>query len=437
MKRRRLPLLAAFALALAAIPACLAPTDSDPATDRPLDPDFEELYRVGVMEGESWEMLGRVARVAFDQRGRLYVFDTTGGFLSSGLRVLVFDDSGGFLHEFGESGEGPGEFNRPSQTLVMRDGTVVVGDVGARGYHIFDPEGNFVRTVLNDSGGTEGNTRTTTVSSTDLLPDPAGGAFWSVATGISMGGGRETPTSRPITRNLLGGEVLATEDVVEGWMPPRESGSGVSVSGAPADLAAMLSGMSRPANLEPRLLMGVLPDGNLIYSDSSAYVLKVASAETGEVLRRIGRPIHPLPVTEAVEEEYGAQRAERRAGGTGVPSGGMVVAGMSASSGANAPPGQQMSFAIPDPPFYPEIPVLRELFATWDGRIWTIRQGDDFFGDGPIDVLTAEGDYIGTYPVGETPMPDAFGPGGLAAFIELDEYDVASVVVRRLPESVR
>lgn len=34
-------------------------------------------------------------------------------------------------------------------------------------------------------------------------------------------------------------------------------------------------------------------------------------------------------------------------------------------------------------------------------------------------------------------MPDAFGPDGLAAFIELDEFDVPSVVVRRLPVEVR
>ena len=34
-------------------------------------------------------------------------------------------------------------------------------------------------------------------------------------------------------------------------------------------------------------------------------------------------------------------------------------------------------------------------------------------------------------------MPDAFGPDGMAAFIELDELGVASVVVRRLPEAVR
>lgn len=34
-------------------------------------------------------------------------------------------------------------------------------------------------------------------------------------------------------------------------------------------------------------------------------------------------------------------------------------------------------------------------------------------------------------------MPDAFGPNGLTAFIELNDLDVASVVVRRLPAPVR
>ena len=52
-------------------------------------------------------------------------------------------------------------------------------------------------------------------------------------------------------------------------------------------------------------------------------------------------------------------------------------------------------------------------------------------------MLTAEGDYVGTFPAGTTALPDAFGPDGLAAFIVLDEFDVATVVVRRLPAAVR
>ena len=66
-----------------------------------------------------------------------------------------------------------------------------------------------------------------------------------------------------------------------------------------------------------------------------------------------------------------------------------------------------------------------------------MRRSGELLEDGPIDVLTADGEYVGTYRTGATKMPDAFGPNGLAAFIEVDEFDVASVVVRRLPAAVR
>ena len=37
-----------------------------PGRDQPLDADFEEIFRVGVVEGEDWEMFANVASVAFD-----------------------------------------------------------------------------------------------------------------------------------------------------------------------------------------------------------------------------------------------------------------------------------------------------------------------------------------------------------------------------------
>ena len=101
------------------------------------------------------------------------------------------------------------------------------------------------------------------------------------------------------------------------------------------------------------------------------------------------------------------------------------------------PLSQLPSFTLADPPFYHEIPVLRSLSTTWDGRIWVMRRGDELIGDGPIDVMTAAGEYVGTYHSGATAMPDAFGPDGLAAFVELGEFDVSRVVVRRLPVEVR
>ena len=112
----------------------------------------------------------------------------------------------------------------------------------------------------------------------------------------------------------------------------------------------------------------------------------------------------------------------------------------SGGSGGGLPSGGfsgDFSISITDPPFYHEIPVVRRVSTTWDGTIWVVRQGDELLEDGPIDVVTASGDYVGTYRTGATKVPDAFGPDGVAAFIEFDDYDVASVVVRRLPAGVR
>ena len=388
-----------------------------PGRDQPLDADFEEVFRVGVMDGEPWEMFGGVRYVGFDESGNLYIVDGLGGDLASagdlegamrrfqamlnsdGLRVLVFDASGNFVREFGSGGEGPGEFKTPMGFAVMRDGTMVVMDFGHGAYQLFDANGEFLRMV-------RGRGRWST-----MLADPRGGGVFtgdiapltggstSARTFVSSDGTpSDPPTSRPVMRLDLGDEELQTDTVFEAWLPPRgdvDTNRPRNTSDARA-LSAALSGVSRPAIFEPRLLAGVLVDGGIVYSDSSAYALKITPPDAGEVARIIRRPLRPEPVTPAIKKEHEGNRR-----------------------------------------FYPEIPVLRSLSTTWEGRIWVLRRGDEPDSAGPIDVVTADGRYVGTFPTDATTMPDAFGPNGLAAFIELDEFDVASVVVRRLPGAVR
>lgn len=82
--------------------------------------------------------------------------------------------------------------------------------------------------------------------------------------------------------------------------------------------------------------------------------------------------------------------------------------------------------------FFDVVSMVRELGTSWDGEIWVQRHGDEPTDDqGPIDVLTMDGRYLGSYPAGALAMPDAFGPGGLVAFIERNELDAETVVVRR------
>ena len=52
-------------------------------------------------------------------------------------------------------------------------------------------------------------------------------------------------------------------------------------------------------------------------------------------------------------------------------------------------------------------------------------------------MLSADGGYAGTFAEGVAAMPIAFGPDGLAAFVETDELDVQTIVVKRLPQGVR
>lgn len=91
--------------------------------------------------------------------------------------------------------------------------------------------------------------------------------------------------------------------------------------------------------------------------------------------------------------------------------------------------------------FFSEIPVISEMRTSWEGRIWVRRQDMVGRGDGTaIDILTADGKYLGTYGKEDgviRGIPDAFGPKGMAAFVEIDELGVESIVVRRLHPLLR
>ncbi|MDE2979575.1 MAG: 6-bladed beta-propeller [Gemmatimonadota bacterium] len=412
------PIHCSVLMAVLAAPAGLRAQEIVEVTgrDQLIEPDFEEVFRVGVLEGETWEMFAQVTQVAFDAAGNLFVFDELG---SNEVRVLVFDPTGGFLREFGRSGEGPGEFNLPVGFAVLRDGTTVVRDLGHRAYQLFDATGQYLRMVhTSDAPGGVASSRA-------IHSDPRGGAVFAGGFGASIGlhggdGGAPAapPTSRPVTWVGLEGEIVETDTVVDGWLPPRGEpvkGMAENIRIGGGSLADALEQVGYPARFEPPLLVGVLPDGGIVHSDSSAYALKITPSGSREVTRIIRRPFEPEPVTPAIERDYEERLATR------------VESTRTSTS---------IRFAV-ERPFYHEIPVLHDLSTTWEGRIWVQRRGEHPERGGPIDVVTPDGEYVGTYSAEATAMPDAFGPDGLAAFIELDEFDVASVVVRRLPTEVR
>jgi hypothetical protein len=86
-------------------------------------------------------------------------------------------------------------------------------------------------------------------------------------------------------------------------------------------------------------------------------------------------------------------------------------------------------------PFGDRIPAVQRLSADPRGRLWIERAGTVWGRPGPLDVLAADGSYVGTL-AGEA-LPVAWGPGGLAAALERDAQGRTFVSVRRLPAALR
>ena len=80
----------------------------------------------------------------------------------------------------------------------------------------------------------------------------------------------------------------------------------------PPEVRDILGTMTMPAVFEPGLLVGVLPDGGIVHSDSSAYALKVTLPDVRAIARILRRPLRPEPVTPAIKREYRQRTAAVR-----------------------------------------------------------------------------------------------------------------------------
>ena len=411
-----------------------------PVEDRALAAEFEEVYRVGSMTGEEWELFTSIVGLAFDARGYLYVLDRSG----SDVRVVVVDAAGGLATTFGRSGEGPTEFLRLEQFAVWPDGRTIAVDRGHGAYKIFGPDGTFGRAVriadLPSGGGGFAATVRPAREGEGLFLTRRG--FANVSQGymaIDIG-------DRTIYQVSLDADSAAGTPFAEGWSPSRREQSAAEVADPTRVFDAVGDALSF---FEPPLVFDVLPGGGVAYSDSSGYAIRIRRSPGSPTLV-LRRPARSEPVTdrirsrvrEAAMKAFEAQldsTVSAELGGAAGPEARAMVESMLAG----------MRGWVEGARFMPDVPVVRNVRTTWDGTIWVLRRGPDPVGEalslsgtgeseaGPIDVLRVEGQYIGTFAPEETALPGAFGPDGLVAFVETDEYDVATIVVKRLPEAIR
>jgi hypothetical protein len=238
-----------------------------------------------------------------------------------------------------------------------------------------------------------------------------------------------SPDSRPIwTYPTAEGDSAAL--IYGAWNPPPPpEGGEASLSGG-SDGEQMQITMSRLRAFSPPLLMTPLPDGRVAVVDSVAYQVKLVEPGAG-LVGTLERPVPPTEVTPRIQELERDRRLEEVAGSEGrlrIMGGGGVSIDQEAVK-------RMMRERVESMVFYPVIPVVEALSADWDGRIWVQRSSGTPGEDGPTDLITPGGEYLGTLPADGLRIPDAFGPDGLAAYMELDEYDVATIRVVRLPRA--
>lgn len=379
-----------------------------PATDRPLRATVEEVYRIGGSAAEGWSAFDVVREVGFDGAGNLHVLDRRGA------RLVIVDRAGRLARQVGRRGRGPGEFQVPDALAVAQDGSFTIYDVVARSFIRFDADAEFVRNERPHfplgNPGRLSIARDGTIFSQARLFTMNGTAVIDGPTGDMV-----PATTMPLYRVPFGrgdGYADTARLVHSAWLAPRPN------PGVPFASYAFL----------PRLSWSALADGRLVVADTVDYTIDVVRP-AGGLAATWRRPIAPRRVT---DDDRDHARRERRAeliGPDGRPRiGGASVGGSDPQrTGLNA-----VEAAIAAMRFADVVPVIERLAVDGSDRVWVQRAGARADRQGPIDLLSSSGEYLGTIPPGSLRLPDAFGPDGLAAYIETDDLDAIVIVVRRI-----
>lgn len=107
-----------------------APTPS--AANVTIKPDFS------IGSDPDGILLGANVRLVEHSGGNIYVLDP------DNFRVLVLKNDGSLIKEFGNEGQGPGEFQKPQGIAEDAAGNIGVIDPTARAIHAFDLDGAFI-----------------------------------------------------------------------------------------------------------------------------------------------------------------------------------------------------------------------------------------------------------------------------------------------------
>jgi hypothetical protein len=97
----------------------------------------EEL-RIGTLEGDGPDLFGDITSLAVDELRRIWVLE------GQAQEIRVFEPNGDFVRTVGREGGGPGEFSRALQIRRAPDGTMRVMDPQNNRFSVFDTAGTYV-----------------------------------------------------------------------------------------------------------------------------------------------------------------------------------------------------------------------------------------------------------------------------------------------------
>ncbi len=417
------PVSPLFGAALALFAAGCDSAEQGAATgngaDLPLEANLEAVYALGGVDAPDWQQFVEVSQVRFDCAGNLVVLDRRE------TRIAVAGPDGRLLHVVSQAGDGPGELRMVRDIEVLQDNRLVVSDLGHRAFLLFDEGGQYVERFPFGDGsadappsGVESPSSPGTFVSRGRAPSVLG----------ALSGARLLTTygERVLAIHTLG---AGASELYRAYSLPADAVDGDGGPDAVVGFGGMqlsLPGMSAGVGFGPPLAVAALSDDRTAIADTVGYRVKIVR-EDGVVGAVLERPIDPVPVTQEMRDAARKREA----------SGGGVQVFLTGAGGVSASEGDALAARLAEAMaagmrFASQVPVVSGVAVDSEDRVWVTRTGDDGVSRGPADVFSADGGYVGTLAPGDFRVPDAFGPDGLMAYVEVDDMDVPTVRVVRL-----
>jgi hypothetical protein len=329
--------------------------------------------------------------------------DTRGG------QLLRIEPDGTDGRSVARRGQGPGEIRTPIGLAITKDGRPLVGDLVNANLQLLSADGKLIAATQHPG-----------VARLRAFHWLTGDEFIGAPSVFIVSGGARLstdPDGQPVDRIPLIRFVVRTtaEPTTVAHMPYHP---------APRHTDQLTPHAFRPPNAWHA------QDGRIAVADGWEYAVRMLDA-AGRETGRITRPIEPREPSRA---DVDAARAEARARLI-TRDGRPRIGGVSMSGGPPRPPDPREQLgrverALDAMTHEDRVPVVQDVRFDADGRLWVART-PAVWGQPPLlDVFSPGGEYLGTTQALPR-LPDAFGPGGLAAFIEKDELDVPFVIVRR------